>query len=181
MLLSTGRSSIDQQSKRSHPNKAVDVVARQTFQITLGFGAINLCLLPWSCLLRQSLRLVLSDSMACFPVGLALAVRQPPLVSSLRTCPGAAARIPLHSPRGSAARRRASAPPLPPLSSSHSSHPARTAAAHTVVSPCPVRTAPRYSARFLPHISTLHESVRILQGQYVGQRRDRPYPLHLPQ
>src|SRR5713101_4261849 len=44
---------IDQHSLRSHPNKAVDVVARQTFQITLGFGAINLCLLPWSCLLRN--------------------------------------------------------------------------------------------------------------------------------
>src|SRR6516225_9599552 len=100
--------------------------------------------------LRQSLRLVLSDSMACFLVGLALAVRQPPPALSSRTCPGAAAHIPLHSPRGSAARRPASAPPLPPLSSSHSSHRARRAAAHTVVSLCPVRTAPRYSARFLP-------------------------------
>ena len=63
----------------------------------------------------SSLRLVLSDSMACFRVGLALAVRQPPLVSWLRTCPGAAAHILLHSPKGSAVRRRASAPPLPPL------------------------------------------------------------------
>src|SRR5260370_32475034 len=33
-------------SLRSHPNKAVDVVVCQTFQIALGFPAINLCLLP---------------------------------------------------------------------------------------------------------------------------------------
>src|SRR5712692_2944622 len=37
---------IDQHSLRSHPNKAVDVVVCQTFQIALGFRAINLCLLP---------------------------------------------------------------------------------------------------------------------------------------
>src|SRR5271166_1113107 len=102
------------------------------------------------CLLPQSLRLVLSDSMACFLVGLALAVRQPPPALSSRTCPGAAAHTLLHLPRGSAARRPASGPPLPPLSSSHSSHPARRAAVHIVVSPCPVRTAPRYSARSPP-------------------------------
>jgi hypothetical protein len=41
----------DQQSKRSHPNKAVGVVACQTFQITFGFDVINSCLLSWSCLL----------------------------------------------------------------------------------------------------------------------------------
>src|SRR5439155_16420282 len=41
----------------------------------------------------------------------------------------------------------ASGPPLPPLASSHSSRPARTAAAHTVVGPCPVRTAPRCTVR----------------------------------
>src|SRR5208283_5405548 len=38
-LLSTGRSSIDQQSKRSHPNKAVDVVVCQTFRIDSGSRA----------------------------------------------------------------------------------------------------------------------------------------------
>jgi hypothetical protein len=64
----------------------------------------------------------LSDSRACFPLGLTLVVRQLPPTPSSRTCPGEAAHIPLHSPRGSAVRRRASAPPLPPLSSSHSSH-----------------------------------------------------------
>src|SRR5436190_24375943 len=100
--------------------------------------------------LPQSLQLVLSDSMECFRVGLALAVRQPPLVSSLRTCPGAAAHILLHSPKGSAVRRRASGPPLPPLSSSHSSRHARRVAAHIVVSPCPVQMAPKYSARSPP-------------------------------
>src|SRR5260370_9794095 len=92
----------------------------------------------------------LIDSSACLLLGLPLVVSLPPPALSLRTCPGAAARMPLHSPRGSAARRRASAPPLPPLSSSHSFHPARRAAAHTVVSPCPVRTAPKYSARCSP-------------------------------
>ena len=34
--------------------------------------------------------------------------------------------------------------------SSHSSHPARRVAAHIVVSPCLVRMAPKYSARFPP-------------------------------
>jgi hypothetical protein len=51
---------IDRVSLSSHPNKAVDVVAYQTFQITLGFSAINSSLLPCSRLLQQSLRLVLS-------------------------------------------------------------------------------------------------------------------------
>src|ERR1700730_5950830 len=123
---------------RSHPNKAVDVVAHQTFPINLGFSAINASLFPCSRLLQQF-----------FP-WLTLVVRQPPPALSLRTCPGVAARMPLHSPRGSAARRRASAPPLPPLSSSHSFHHARRASAHTVVSPCLVRTAPKYIARRSP-------------------------------
>ena len=37
---------MDQQSKRSHPNKAVDVVACQTFQITLGFRRHQLMSAP---------------------------------------------------------------------------------------------------------------------------------------
>src|SRR5580704_5160007 len=81
---------------------------------------------------------------------LALPLRQPPPALSSRTCPGATAHILLHLPRGSAVRRPASGPPQLPLSSSHSSHRVRIAAAHSVVSPCPVRTAPRYSARSLP-------------------------------
>src|SRR5260370_9888077 len=88
--------------------------------------------------------------MACSPLLLALAVRQPPLGSSLRTCPGVAVHTPLHSPRAGGATPPASAPPQPPLSSSHSSRHARRAAAHTVVVPCPVRTAPRCTARFPP-------------------------------
>src|SRR5216683_3834154 len=77
------------------------------------------------------------------------ATQPPPALSPLPWhC--AAAHIPLHSPRGSAVRRPASGPPLPPLSSSHSSHPVRRAAAHIVVSPCPVRTAPGYTARSPP-------------------------------
>src|SRR6266853_1655176 len=91
-----------------------------------------------------------SSRIPCFLLLLALAVRQPPPALSSRACPGAAAHILLHSPRGSAVTRPASGPPLPPLSSSHSSRRTRRAAAHTVVSPCPVRTAPRYSARFPP-------------------------------
>jgi len=39
----------------------------------------------------------------------------------------------------------------------------------------------RGSRKIRPHIPTLRESLRILQGQYVGQRRDRPHPFHLPQ
>jgi hypothetical protein len=40
---------------RSHPNKAVDVVAHQTFPINLGFSAINSSLFPGSRLLQQFL------------------------------------------------------------------------------------------------------------------------------
>src|SRR6266849_6501201 len=77
------------------------------------------------------------------------ATQPPPALSPLPWhC--AAAHIPLHSPRGSAVRRPASGPPLPRLASSHSSRRARRGAAHTVVSPCPVRKAPRYSARSPP-------------------------------
>ena len=58
---------IDREQQRSHPDKAVEVVAYQTFQIALGFCAINSSLLPCSCLLQQSLRLVLCRIRgACF-------------------------------------------------------------------------------------------------------------------
>src|SRR5260370_38021398 len=129
-------------SRRSR-NKGVDCGAHQTFPINLGFSALNSSLFPCSRLLQEFFPpRRLSDSRACFLLWLTLVVRQPPPALSLRTCPGAAARIPLHSPRGSAARRRASAPPLPPLSSSHSFHHARRASDHTVVSPSLVRTGP---------------------------------------
>jgi|GraSoiStandDraft_32_1057276.scaffolds.fasta_scaffold124524_2 hypothetical protein len=71
--------------------------------------------------------------------------RLPPRSVPISHC--AAARTLLHSPRGSVVRRPASGPPLPPLSSSHSSRHARRAAVHTVVTPCPDRTAPRCTAR----------------------------------
>src|ERR1700732_4093342 len=74
--------------------------------------------------------------------------RLPP--RSLPTSRCAAARTPLHSPTAGVVRRPASGLPLPPLSSSPSSHHARRAATHIVVSPCPVQTAPRYSARSPP-------------------------------
>ncbi len=77
--------------------------------------------------------------------------RLPPRSVPISHC--AAARTLLHSPRGSAVRRPASGPPLPPLSSSHSSRHARRAAVHTVVTPCPDRTAPRCTA--LPRTSRL--------------------------
>src|SRR5260370_8828971 len=106
---------------RSHPNKAVDVVAHQTFPINLGFSAINSSLFPCSRLLQQFFPpRPLSDSRACFLLWLTLVVRQPPPALSLRTCPGAAARLPLPPPQGLAARRPEFAPPLPPLSSSPS-------------------------------------------------------------
>src|SRR5260370_37311678 len=121
---------------RSHPNKAVDVVAHQTFPINLGFSAINSSLFPCSRLLQQFFPpRPLSDSRACFLLWLTLVVRQPPPALSLRTCPGVAARMALHSPRGRAARRPASAPPPPPLSSSHSFPHAPRAPAHTLGSP----------------------------------------------
>src|SRR6266478_5910203 len=87
--------------------------------------------------------IVLSLS-ASFPWPASLPPRSAP------TSHNAAARTLLHSPRAGAVELPVSGPPLPPLSSSHSSRHARRAAAHTVVSPCPVRTAPRYTARFPP-------------------------------
>src|SRR6266566_5564701 len=74
---------------------------------------------------------------------------QPRALSSL-PCPGAAAHTPLHSPRAGAVTLPTCVPLLLPLSSLHSSHPARRAAARIVVNPCPVRMAPKYSARFQP-------------------------------
>jgi len=75
---------------------------------------------------------------------------QPPPALSPQPWHCAAARILLHSPTCCAARLPAYVSPLPPLASSHSSLRARIAAIHTVVSPCPVRTAPRYTARSPP-------------------------------
>src|SRR5438552_14236597 len=69
---------------------------------------------------------------------------------SAPTSHNAAARTLLHSPTAGVVELPASGPPLPPLSSSHSSHHARRAATHIVVGPCPVRTAPRCTARFPP-------------------------------
>src|SRR5580704_19213180 len=74
--------------------------------------------------------------------------RLPP--RSVPTSHGAAARTLLHSPTAGVVRRPVSGPPLPLLSSSHSSHHAHRAATHTVVGPCPVQTVPRYTARFPP-------------------------------
>src|ERR1700689_1207040 len=80
---------------RSHPNKAVDVVAHQTLPINLGFSVINSSLFPSS-----RLTAILSASSAVgfegvFLLGLTLVIRQPPPAPSLRTCPGVAAHIPL--------------------------------------------------------------------------------------
>ena len=114
------------------------------------FSRYQLMSAPGCHLLQESLRLVLPDSMAGFLFLLVLAVRQPPLVSSLRTRTGVAVHTLLHSPRVGGATPPASAPPPLPLSSLHSSHRVRRAAAHTVVCPCPVRTAPGYTARSPP-------------------------------
>src|ERR1700734_3845116 len=90
---------------------------------------------------RLSPRLRLFFSFPCL-------ARLPP--RSVPTSPCTAARTPLPPPTAGVVRRPASGPLLPPLSSSHSSHHPRRAATHIVVSPCPVRTAPRYSARSPP-------------------------------
>src|SRR5260370_34333569 len=58
-LPSNLRSCVDHALIRSYPNKAVDVVAYRTFSIAIGF--LQRMSAPWSCLLQQSLRLVLSD------------------------------------------------------------------------------------------------------------------------
>ena len=136
---------MDQHSKRSHPNKAVDVIVCQTFWIAFGSRAINSCLLSAPAFPNKSLGIVLSLS-ASSPFS--WPATQPP--PSAPTGQGAAAHTPLHSPTTGAVRLPTSVPPLSPLASSHSSHRARIAATHTVVSPCPVRTAPRYTTRSPP-------------------------------
>src|SRR6516164_10373851 len=60
------------------------------------------------------------------------------------------AHILLRSPTADATVPLISAPPPPPHASSHSSRLSHTAGAHTAVSLCPVRTAPRCNARSLP-------------------------------
>src|ERR1700724_3626426 len=123
---------IDQHSARSHPNKAVDVVVCQTSWIDSGSRFLN----SGSALRNQSLGIV------CGVFPLPRPATQPPL--SAPTWRGAAARTLLHSPTAGVVRHPASGPLLPPLASWHSSHHARRAATHIVVSLCPVQTAPRY-------------------------------------
>src|SRR5437870_3672907 len=109
---------------------------------------------PGSTLVLASSTLLLPSTTNRVAIVLSLSVsfpwpaRLPP--RSAPTSHNAAARTLLHSPTAGAVELPVSGPPLPPLSSSHSSRHARRAAAHTVVSPCPVRTAPRYTARFPP-------------------------------
>src|SRR5271157_2047991 len=117
---------MDQPVVRSHPNKAVDVVACQTFSIILAFFE--------------------PSTLAC---SLVMRARQPPASASL-TSPAAAVHKLLHLPRDGAVRLPASGPLLPLLSSSHSFRRARITLAHSVVSLYPVRTAPRCTARSLP-------------------------------
>src|SRR6266849_7512697 len=131
---------IDQHSLRSHPNKAVDVVVCQTSWIDSGSRFIN----SGPTLHNKSRGAIVLSLSASFPWPARLPPRSAP------TSHNAAARTLLHSPTAGAATPLASGPPLPPLSSSHSSHHARRAATHTVVSPCPVRMAPRYTARSPP-------------------------------
>src|SRR6202158_5558309 len=109
---------------------------------------------PGSTLLLASSTLALPSTTNRVAIVLSLSAsfpwpaRLPP--RSAPTSHNAAARTLLHSPTTGAATTLASGPPRPPLSSSHSSHHARRAATHTVVSPCPVRMAPRYTARSPP-------------------------------
>src|SRR6266404_5516972 len=131
---------IDQRSIRSHPNKAVDVVVCPTSWIDSGSRFINFR----SCPPKPITWRLSSRFRASFP----WPARLPP--RSVPTSRCAAARTLLHSPTAGVVIRPASGPPLPPLSSSHSSHHARRAATHIVVGSCPVRTAPRYTARSPP-------------------------------
>src|SRR4029077_15438301 len=131
---------MDQHMIRSHPNKAVDVVVCPTSWIDSGSRFINSSAASET----QSNRAARFRWVFPFPWPARLLRLWAP------TWHGAAVRTLLHSPTAGAVKRPASGPPLPPLSSSHSSPPVRRAAAHTVVGPCPVQTAPRYTARFPP-------------------------------
>ena len=130
---------IDQRSLRSHPNKAVDVVVCQTSWIESGSRFIN-----FGPALHNKSRGDCPLAFGLFPLP-PWPARLPP--RSVPTSRCAAARTPLHSPTAGVVRRLASGPPLPPLSSSHSSHHARRAATHIGVSPCPVPMSSRYIAR----------------------------------
>src|ERR1700733_9325742 len=114
------------------------------------FSRYQLMSAPGCHLLQESLRLVPLRCDGMLWLLLDLPVRQPPLGSSLRRCPRVGVHTRLHSPRAGGATPPASAPPQPPLSSSHSSRHARRVAAHIVVSPSPVRMAVRYTARSPP-------------------------------
>src|SRR5437660_1852966 len=133
---------VDHALIRSHPNKAVDVVAYRTFSIAIGFRAINACLLPglaWC-----------SNRSGSFSDLVDLSLLGSRRLQRSLICRGAAAHTPLPSPRAGAITPPTCAPLLPPLSSSHSSRLVRIAAVHTAVNPCRVRTALRYTARSLP-------------------------------
>src|SRR5260370_35378 len=97
-----------------------------------------------------------------FPVGLALAVSQQPLASSLR-CPGVAVHTLLHSPTAGAARRPASAPPLPPAAVSRCVHTSRgqTSQSSGHTPECNHSVPPPYA----PAATALH-----------GSRRELPPP-----
>src|SRR5262252_10413002 len=73
--------------------------------------------------------------------------RQPSSSRSAMTCCGATAHTPLPSPRVGAVTQPACGPPPLRLASWHSFHPVGTAAVRICASPCPVQTAPRYTAR----------------------------------
>jgi hypothetical protein len=55
---------IDQHSKRSHPNQAVDVVVCQTFRKAFGSRVLNSCLLPDPVFLNKALEIVVSLSVS---------------------------------------------------------------------------------------------------------------------
>src|SRR5215471_7051617 len=128
---------LDQHSFRSFPNKAVDVVACQTFSRWIAFRVIN----SWLSGPRRSNRRRLSSR---FPSTQLPFVPSPPMRRSR------AAHRPRHSPKVDVARPPASALPLPRPSSSRSFPHARTAPAPNVVSRCRVQTVPRYTVRSPP-------------------------------
>src|SRR6516162_6826741 len=117
--------------------------------MSAGLRVINSC---WRCSLILfpdcgcSECLCLGDGFACllpWP-----ATQPPPLLRSARH--DVAAHILLRSPTADATVPLISAPPLLPPASSHSYRLSHTAAVHTAVSRCPVRTAPRCNGRSLP-------------------------------
>src|SRR5207247_6823173 len=134
---------------RSRPNKAMDVVPCQNFNILLS-GDQLLSSAPSSPVVHVVLFGCPGRPTQLPPLSLPPehGARPPPLLLSAEH--GVTAHIPRRSPTDCEAIPPAFEPPPPPLAFWRSSRLARSAVSRSAVNLYPVRTDPRYSARSPP-------------------------------